>query len=348
VSGAGERPALPPSWSGEAEATADFELAMHVGGSTFQKLPLVTDPAELARREVDVAVIGAPMDEGDTNRPGARFGPRAIRLAQYNTGSIYAQELGLNPFEVLTVVDGGDALVEPPLLDHNHTAIHRKASEVVGAGVVPITLGGDHSTSWPTVLAVARHHWPERIGMIHFDAHTDTGGDGLHTVSTHGKPMRRLVEAGAVRGSDFVQIGLRGYWPPREVFEWMDGQGFHRHHMSEIVERGLGPVLDDAIAAATAETSCVYLSIDVDVLEPAMAPGTGTPEPGGLLTRELLGAIRRVAREVRLAGVDVVEVSPAYDVAEVTATTAHRCALEAISGIAARRADGAEVRFPAA
>ena len=157
--------------------------------------------------------------------------------------------------------------------------------------------------------------------------------------------MRRLIESGAVKGSNFVQVGLRGYWPPPDVFAWMREQGMRWHLMREIEERGAEAVIDDAIAEALDGPDAVYLSIDIDVLDPGMAPGTGTPEPGGLLTRELLRAVRRIVGRVPLAAMDIVEVSPPYDHADVTAAAAHRCALEAISALAARQRDGHPVRF---
>ena len=147
----------------------------------------------------------------------------------------------------------------------------------------------------------------------------------------HGTPMRRLIESGAVRGRNFVQVGLRGYWPPPDVFDWMQEQGMRWHLMREIEERGADAVVDDAIAEALDGADSIYLSVDIDVLDPGMAPGTGTPEPGGLLTRELLRAVRRIVGRVELAGMDVVEVVAAYDHAEITAMAAHRCVLEAIS-----------------
>ena len=139
--------------------------------------------------------------------------------------------------------------------------------------------------------------------------------------------------------------GLRGYWPPPDVFDWMREQKMRWHLMREIEERGAEAVVDDAINEALDGPDAVYLSVDIDVIDPGMAPGTGTPEPGGLLTRELLRAIRRIAGRVPIAGMDIVEVSPPYDHAEVTAAAAHRCALEAISALAARKRDGHEVRF---
>ena len=157
--------------------------------------------------------------------------------------------------------------------------------------------------------------------------------------------MRRLIESGAVLGKNFVQVGLRGYWPPVEVFEWMQEHGLRYHFMTEIEERGAEAVVDDAIAEALDGPDSIYLSIDIDVVDPGLAPGTGTPEPGGLMTRELLRAIRRIVAAVDLAGMDIVEVSPPYDHAETTSMIANRAALEAISALAVKRRDGATVRF---
>ena len=149
--------------------------------------------------------------------------------------------------------------------------------------------------------------------------------------------MRRLIESGAVDGRNFVQVGLRGYWPGPETLEWMRRRGMRSHFMTEIEERGAEAVVADAIAEALDGPEAIYLSVDIDVVDPGMAPGTGTPEPGGFLSRELLRAVRQVAAAVDLVGMDVVEVAPPFDVAEVTAQVAHRCVLEALSAVAARR-----------
>jgi arginase family enzyme len=157
--------------------------------------------------------------------------------------------------------------------------------------------------------------------------------------------MRRLIESGAVEGRNFVQVGLRGYWPPRDVQEWMADQGMRWHLMREIEEHGAEAVFDDAIAEALDGPDLVYLSVDIDVLDPGMAPGTGTPEPGGLLTRELLRAVRRVVGSVRLAAMDIVEVALPFDHAEITSMAAHRVAMEALSALAVHKRDGSAVRF---
>jgi agmatinase len=314
--------------------------------ASFCRRPVVEDATELKHRAPDVVIVGAPMDEGVSYRPGARFGPRAIRQASYNHGG-YSLQLGVEPFEVLDVIDAGDANVAPAAFARGHAMVFRKVLEAANSGAVPIILGGDHSITWPAASAVAGARHPRSIGIVHFDAHADTANQDWGVLAGHGTPMRRLIESGAVKGSNFVQVGLRGYWPPPDVFAWMQEQGMRWHLMREIEERGAEAVIDDAISEALDGPDLVYLSIDIDVIDPGMAPGTGTPEPGGLLTRELLRAIRRIVSRVPLAGMDVVEVSPPYDHAEITAAAAHRCVLEAISALAVRKRDGYDVRFPA-
>ncbi len=311
---------------------------------SFCKRPLIESPGALAVRRPDVAIMGAPMDDGVTYRPGARFGPRAIRQASYNHGG-HSLQLGVEPFEVLDVVDAGDANVIPAAMERGHAMIYRKVLEIASTGAVPIILGGDHSITWPAASAVAQARAPGSVGIVHFDAHADTANDDWGVLAGHGTPMRRLIESGAVDGRNFVQVGLRGYWPPPNVFVWMREHGLRWHLMKEIEERGAEAVVDDAISEALDGADAIYLSIDIDVLDPGMAPGTGTPEPGGLLTRELLRAIRRIVDRVQLAGMDVVEVSPPYDHAEITAAAAHRCVLEAISALAVKKRDGKQVRY---
>jgi len=333
-------------WDRDFEAFSDFDLPTYVGPVTFSNLPWVTDPAEIRRRGVDVAIVGAPFDDAVSHRSGARFGPRAIREANYSSGSLNSLQLDhVELFEALGVVDAGDANVIPAWTERGHAFIYRKVREVAATGAIPIVLGGDHSITWPSATAIAEVRRPGTIGIVHFDAHADTAPEDWGVLAGHGTPMRRLIESGAVRGRNFVQVGLRGYWPPVDVFAWMKDQGMRWHLMREIEERGAEAVVDEAIAQALDGPDAVYLSIDIDVIDPGMAPGTGTPEPGGMLTREVLRAIRRIVAAVDLAAMDIVEVSPPYDHAEITAAAANRCALEAISALAVKKAAGREVRF---
>ncbi len=336
--GRGQNDERPPSPHDDPyTAYHDFDLPAYMGSTTFQKLPLVTDAADLAERHPDVAIVGAPFDDAVSHRPGCRFGPRAIRTATYHSGSLNSLQLDIQPFDWLDCVDAGDAPVTPANLARGHEVIGRKIAEVVESGAMPIVLGGDHSITFPSASAVARHVAPRRLGVVHFDAHADAANTTWGVLASHGTPMRRLIESGAVAGRNFVQVGLRGYWPPPETFAWMREHEMRWHLMTEIEERGAEAVIADAIAEALDGPDLIYLSVDIDVIDPGMAPGTGTPEPGGMLTRELLRAIRQVVGAVELAGMDVVEVSPPYDHADVTAAAAHRCVMEALSALAARR-----------
>jgi agmatinase len=203
---------------------------------------------------------------------------------------------------------------------------------------LPLVLGGDHSITLPSATAVADAYGRGRVGIVHFDAHADTADEEWGSLLGHGTPMRRLIESGAVPGRNFVQVGLRGYWPPPEVFDWMLAQDMRWHTMTEIEADGFDAVLERAIGEALDGPEYIYLSVDVDVLDPAFAPGTGTPEPGGLTSRELLRAVRRLASRVRLVGLDVVEVAPAYDgPGAITAEVAHRVVLEVLSALARKK-----------
>lgn len=321
----------------ELEEYADYELPSYVGSTSFQKLPWVPDDESLRAAAPEVAIVGAPVDDGTSNRPGARFGPRAIRAATYHSGDLWSIQLETEVFTKVRCVDAGDAPVVASRLERAHRVIFEKVKRVASAGAIPIVLGGDHSITYPSAAAVSAVQDPRKVGIVHFDAHADTGHEVWGSLISHGTPMRRLIEEGWIAGKNFVQVGLRGYWPERDTFEWMEQQGMRWHRMVEIEERGAEAVIGDAIAEALDGPERIYLSIDIDVVDPSGAPGTGTPEPGGMLQRELLRAVRQIVGQVELVGMDVVEVSPPYDHAEVTATVAHRCVLEAISALAAKK-----------
>lgn len=346
LAGRGKNDPAPPDDADLLHEWDDFNLPSYLGSTTFQKLPLVVDADALAARRPDVVILGAPLDDGVSHRPGARFGPRAIRTASYHSGDIHSLQVGVDPFDWLDVVDGGDAPVVPGRLERGHAVIRARVLEIARTGAIPIVLGGDHSITYPSASAVAEAVAPKRLGIVHFDAHADTGDNTWGNLLSHGTPMRRLIQSGAVAGRNFVQVGLRGYWPPAETLAWMREQEMRWHLMTEIESRGAEAVVLDAIAEALDGPDVVYLSVDIDVIDPGMAPGTGTPEPGGMLTRELLRAIRQVVGAVDLVGMDVVEVAPAYDVSDVTAAAAHRCVLEAISALAGRRRDAREPARP--
>jgi len=283
-------------------------------------------------------IIGAPFDGGTSHRSGCRFGPQAIRTTDYlpHDGMRPSLALGVDPLVELGVVDLGDVEMPSGDTERSLAALEARVTAVAAAGVIPVILGGDHTIALPDVTGLARHVGWGRVSVIHFDAHADTGNTQMGSLYGHGTPMRRLIESGACRGDRFLQIGLRGYWPEPETLDWMAGQGMRSFEMSEIVSRGLDAVLDEALATAVDDCDAVFLSVDVDVVDPGSAPGTGTPEPGGLSSRQLLDAVRRIAMGTPLGGIDVVEVSPPYDHAEITAYLANRVVLEALGGVAWR------------
>ena len=314
-------------WAHMADGKPDY-----AGLLTFCGIPYTEDAAELAG--FDVAIIGAPMDELVSDRPGTRFGPRAIRSASAPSG--VHLEAGIDPFEVLKVVDYGDAAVVPADPLASHAAIHAITAEVAKAGVMPFLLGGDHSITLPEVTALAEQYGP--VGLIHFDTHTDTATTLWDQTISHGTPMYRLVEDGYVDPARNVQIGLRGYWPGPAEFEWQRERGITSFFAHDVREQGIRAIVEQTLAIVSAGP--VMLTVDVDVLDPAFAPGTGTPEPGGLTSMELLLACRLLAAGVSLVGADVVEVAPtAVGSADITALVAERVVREILTGVALRRGD---------
>jgi agmatinase len=302
----------------------------YAGPVSFGGAPYTQDPALLAG--FDVAIVGAPTDDLVSDRPGARFGPRAIRAASCPPGPHL--EAKVDAFAELRIVDFGDAPVLPADPVRTHAAIEETVGEVLDAGLLPIVLGGDHSIAEPDIRACARRHGP--VGLVHFDTHTDTGREVFGVEVSHGTPMYRLVRAGHVDPRRYVQIGLRGYWPGEAEFSWQAEQGITSFFMHDVRDLGVREVV--ALTLAQLGVGPTFLSVDVDVLDPAFAPGTGTPEPGGMTSVELLEAVRLLAAGLDLVGADVVEVIPtAVGSPDVTALVAERVVREILTGIALHR-----------
>jgi agmatinase len=302
----------------------------YAGLLTFSALPYTQDPAELVG--VNVAIVGAPTDDLVSDRPGARFAPRAIRAASCPPG--LHLETGIDATKVLRIVDFGDAPVIPADPVRTHEAIERTVGEVVAAGAVPIVLGGDHSIVEPDVRACAPPNGA--IGLVHFDTHTDTGTEVFGVEHSHGTPMYRLVEAGVVDPKRYVQIGLRGYWPGEREFAWQRERGITSFFMHDVRSVGIDAVVERALDVVGPGPT--FLSVDVDVLDPAFAPGTGTPEPGGMTSIDLLRACRELAARLELVGADVVEVIPTgVGSTDITALVAERIVREILTGLALRR-----------
>ncbi len=303
----------------------------YAGPLTFGGVPCTQDPAELVG--FDVAIVGAPMDELVSDRPGARFAPRAIRAASCPPGPHL--EAGVDAFAALRIVDFADAAVVPAQPSRSHGAIEQTVGEVVGAGLLPLIIGGDHSITGPDARACAGRHGP--LGLVHFDTHTDTGAEVFGATLSHGTVMREIVDEGVIDPRRYVQIGLRGYWPGESEFSWQAERGITSLFMHDVRERGIVSVVREAISVVG--PGPVFLTVDIDVLDPAFIPGgTGTPEPGGMTTGELLWAARTVAAGLDLVGADLVEVIPTgVASADPAALAGERIVREILTGIAIRR-----------
>lgn len=315
--------------------------AMYGPDVTFTGVPRcdLNDPSSY--ETASVVIVGAPYDAGTSYRSGARMGPTALRTCDYSehTGSRPHLAMRVDPLGDLGVVDAGDVEMAPTETIRSLRALQKVIEQLAGAGKIPVILGGDHTVAMADITGLAEHYGYGRISVIHFDAHADTGDIQFGSLYGHGLPMRRVIESGAVPGHKFFQVGLRGYWPEPPELAWMAQQGMRGYEMSEIRRRGLDEVVAEVIEKSGVDTDGVFLSVDIDVVDPGMAPGTGTPEPGGLTGRELLDAVRQIGRDTNLVGLELVEVSPPYDHADITAMLGNRVVLETLSGIARRRAD---------
>ena len=305
----------------------------YAGPLTFGGVPCTQDASELAG--FDVAIVGAPMDELVSDRPGARFAPRAVRAASCPPGPDL--ETGVDAFTVLRIVDFGDAPVVPAQPERSHAAIEATVGEVVGAGLMPVIIGGDHSITAPNTRACAARQGP--LGLVHFDTHTDTGEEVFGATLSHGTVMRTIVDEGVIDPRRYVQIGLRGYWPGPAEFTWQAERGIASLFMHEVRDRGIRDVIARAIDMVG--PGPVFLTVDIDVLDPAFIPGgTGTPEPGGMTTVELLWAARTVAAGLEVVGADLVEVIPTgIGSADPAALAGERIVREILTGVAMRRGD---------
>lgn len=314
-------------------AIYDDEQPSYAGGTTFCRLPLAR-VAELKAGQI--AIIGAPIDEGVGTRPGARYGPRAIRQADDGAGPPQARrsiETGIRPFTQLDVVDCGDIPAVSGDPQQTLELLHAAVLEIARRGARPVILGGDHSIAYATIAAIAERNGPPRV--VQFDTHTDTAPPGPGRPPwSHGSPMRRLVDEGILPGEQLLQWGLRGWWPGEDEIAWAHAHGVRSWTALQIHVGGHRAALDELLDALPSDGLAVWLSVDVDVLDPSVAPGTGTPEPGGLAAWQLLDAVAQICSQRPIAGLEMVEVSPPYDQSEITAMIAHRVVLESLGGIA--------------
>jgi agmatinase len=319
----------------------DYELS-YSGFQTFMKLPVCLTPEDLRAGEIDIAVGGIPWDGTTSSRPGTSLGPRGLRICdhQWTVGyEKYHLHTGIDPFKYLKMADYGDAQLLHGAMDLSFENMKKFTAEILEGGATPIIMGGDHAISWPNGAAIADHFGHGNVSIVHFDAHADTAPLMPRQIQSHGSQFWQLVETGHIKGEHIVQIGLRGYWPGPDVFEWGEEHGVRPHFMAEVQKYGIEAVIDRVVDEIKQGPENVFISLDIDSVDPAYAPGTGSPEPGGFTSREILYAVRRIAHEVGFVGMDLVEVNPQYDVGNnITALLGSRCIHEAMVGTAMRKA----------
>ena len=302
---------------------ASFKSPRFAQPATFMRLPHVSDANGL-----DVALVGVPFDGGTSYRSGSRYGPREIR----NQSSLirsYSFFQQVAPFDRLNVADVGDIDAPPVSIEKCYAVVEEQIGAIAGAGARPLAIGGDHSISLPILRALAKRHGP--LGLVQFDAHVDTWDEYFGGKYFHGTPFRRAIEEGLVDGRRFVQVGIRGPIYGEDDFD------FHRQHGITVID--IDQVKDRGLAWTAGEirrivTGAAYMTFDIDSVDPAFAPGTGTPEVGGLTSHEAQRLVRGLAG-LALVGGDIVEVAPVYDgPGQITAVLAANLMFEFLCAVA--------------
>ena len=296
------------------------ELPHYAGINTFMKGPYIEDVNRVG--EFDVAIVGVPHDSGTTYRPGTRFGPQGIRRisALYTP---YNYEIGVDLREQITLCDVGDIFTIPANDEKSFDQISKGIAHVFASGAFPIILGGDHSIGFPTLRGVCRHLGDKKVGIIHFDRHVDTQEIDLDE-RMHTCPWFHATNMANAPAHNLVQLGIGGWQVPREGVKVCRERGTNVLTVTDICEMGLEAAAQFAIERATDGTDCVYISFDIDCIDAGFVPGTGWPEPGGLLPREALKLLELIVRNVPVCGLELVEVSPPYDISDMTSLMACR------------------------
>ena len=303
------------------------ELPHFAGINTFMKAPYVENVNEVGN--YDVAIVGVPHDSGTTYRPGTRFGPQGIRKisALYTP---YNYEMGVDLREQISICDVGDIFTIPANNEKSFDQISKGVAHIFASGAFPIILGGDHSIGFPTVRGVCRHLGNKKVGIIHFDRHVDTQETDLDE-RMHTCPWFHATNMKNAPAKNLVQLGIGGWQVPREGVKICRERSTNVLTVTDICEMGFKEAADFAIEKATDGTDCVYISFDIDCIDAGFVPGTGWPEPGGLLPREALKLLEYIIRKVNICGIELVEVSPPYDVSDMTALLATRVICDSIA-----------------
>jgi agmatinase len=302
---------------------ASFKSPRFAQPATFMRLPHVEDPSGL-----DVAIVGIPYDGGTSYRPGARLGPREVR-AQSSLIRPYSYFQKVAPFDRLQVADVGDVDAPPVSIERCYDAIEARIHTIVDAGARPIVIGGDHSISLPVLRALARHHGP--LALVQFDAHIDTWDEYFGGKYFHGTPFRRAIEEGVIDGRRFIQVGIRGPMYGEDDFDFHREHGITMIDIDQVKARGIEWTVARIRDIAKGP---LYVTFDIDSVDPAFAPGTGTPEVGGLTSHEAQRLVRGLAG-LTIAGGDIVEVAPPFDgPGQITALLAANLAFELLCAMA--------------
>lgn len=303
------------------------ELPHFAGINTFMKAPYLEDVNQVGN--YDVAIVGVPHDCGTTYRPGTRFGPQGIRRisALYTP---YNYEMGVDLREQITLCDVGDIFTIPANNEKSFDQISKGIAHVFSSGAFPIILGGDHSIGFPTVRGVCRHLGDKKVGIIHFDRHVDTQEIDLDE-RMHTCPWFHATNMANAPAENLVQLGIGGWQVPREGVKVCRERGTNVLTVTDITEMGLEAAAQYAIERATDGTDCVYISFDIDCIDAGFVPGTGWPEPGGLMPREALKLLELIVRNVPVCGLEIVEVSPPYDISDMTSLMATRVICDTVA-----------------
>jgi len=313
-----------------------FSTMLQSGFPSFLKAPIVElDESKLMKVKPKACILGVPFDSTSLYRTGTNFGPRAIREASEQFLG-YHMDFELNIFEAFNLVDCGDVNTVPGNAKKTFNRIEQAVSKVLKVGAIPIVLGGEHSITFPAVKALAKN---ARVGLISLDTHLDCadesiGGEKL----SHATPIARIAELKNVNPTNIVIVGAHGALNPLEEKEYAQQHGITVFTVTDILEKGIGNVIDQPIEIVQKDTDMVYLTVDIDVLDAAYAPGTCSPEPGGLTSRELLQIIRIIG-SIKINAFDVVEVAPQYDLGGITARIASRVILDMLGVIGSKTID---------
>ena len=312
------------------------------GIPSFFRLPDALTPEDLKAGKVDVALMGAPVDMSISRR-GAAWTPQAFRTSEvylpWGKGfEVTSLHVNLNPFEELVAVDYGDAPIDPLSVEKSIAPVRNMVAEIAGAGSVPIIIGGDHSLMYMTMRGITDVHGRGKVGVIHFDAHVDAEEAGFGHYLTHGAPVRLLIEEGHVKGENFVQIGLRGWLMGAHMIEWMREHKINSHFMAEIEKDGWDKVMDRALKEAkSGGVEKIYISFDIDAMDPGYAAAVGSPEQNGLTPREVFPILRALGIQNEIVGMEMVEINPMLDTDGSTMLLANRIVREVLVGMALRK-----------